>query len=185
MEAAIEAAAADEAQKAKLEAVVAIQTAEGFVSMEAAIEAATAEITKREEQATKLQVCDQMKCILTSLSCQRPLTPPTHTYPAPPSIPINRYHNHNSCHSTIDSTLTSNSPFFDKTKKIEDSKKNYRKADSLYDARKTVDYSCVSATGSPCPPECATGRSMSACVGVGGGDGGGGGGAASGQLEDL
>ena len=56
MEAATKAAAADEAQKAKLEAVVAIQGAEGFVSMEATIEATTTELFKWEKQATELQV---------------------------------------------------------------------------------------------------------------------------------
>ena len=35
--------------------------------------------------------------------------------------------------------------------KIAASKTKYRKADSLYEQRKQVDYSCVSKTGSPCP----------------------------------
>ena len=35
--------------------------------------------------------------------------------------------------------------------RIAASKQNYRKADTLLDQRKGVDYSCVAKTGSPCP----------------------------------
>ena len=122
-----------------------------------------------DEEAAKKQADEARKAALVSARHQPP-QPPTTQPPQPPTT-----HSRSRSHAT---------PYL-KAKKIEDSKKNFRKADSLYDARKTVDYSCVSSTGSPCPPECATGRSMSACVGVGGGGGGGGGGAASGQLEDL
>ena len=52
--------------------------------------------------------------------------------------------------------------------KIADSKKTYRKADTLYESRKTVDYSCVTSTGSPCPAD----KDSNAP-------------AANGQLEDL
>ena len=52
--------------------------------------------------------------------------------------------------------------------KIADSKKNYRSPSDLMKQRWTeVDYSCVSATGSPCPPESAGSSSN------------------NGQLEDL
>ena len=50
--------------------------------------------------------------------------------------------------------------------KIAASKTNYRRADTLYEQRKSVDYSCVSKTGSPCPAATEGPRS-------------------DGQLEDL
>lgn len=52
--------------------------------------------------------------------------------------------------------------------KIAASKTNYRKADTLYEQRKSVDYSCVSKTGSPCSGKESTDGPR-----------------ADGQLEDL
>ena len=43
-------------------------------------------------------------------------------------------------------------------KRIEESKKNYRKPTDLVEERKKTDYSCVLETGSPCPDPASSGR---------------------------